>query len=215
MATLPKKTIQRLAVLRAVSMWKTGGAYGPLRVQKTLFFADRDSGSQQHLFTFKRWRLGQYSDEIADAMNGLRDASRIETVFDGPSECIRASLSPRASQRLERFFRRSFPAWSRALKPAFQEWAYLTNDDIIAKAHEDDSYTKSQHGEVIVTSFEQTKVDFPDLDPQEAEFLSDLVDERFQRGLASRLETAASREPKREDWREFYGFAKKRPPNSA
>ena len=42
MAILDKKTIQRLATLYALSLWSRG-AYGPVRLQKTLFFADKNN----------------------------------------------------------------------------------------------------------------------------------------------------------------------------
>ncbi|HEY1784347.1 MAG TPA: hypothetical protein VGG30_02320, partial [Pirellulales bacterium] len=125
MSTLSKQTIQRLAVLRALSLWKNG-AYGPVRVHKTLFFADKNAGDQEwHLFTFKKWQLGQYSDEIAAALNGLRSAGCISTVYDGPSERIVPTMADETLTKIENLFRDFFKRWDDALLPAFEDWAYL------------------------------------------------------------------------------------------
>jgi hypothetical protein len=206
MPTLSKTTIQKLAVLRAVSLWKAKGAFGTLRIQKTLFFADDQAARSRScpIFTFKRWKLGQYSDDIAAALNGLRDARRIETAFDGESERISASISPESDKRVEAFFHEFFPAWSKALVSAFKEWGYLPNDEIIANAHDHESYKASQHGEVILESSVADRMEFGSLDSDEAEFLLDLVDERLQRGFEMRGQQAAGRPAKGEDWRKTY-----------
>ncbi len=108
MAVLTKQTIQRLAVLRALSMWRRG-AYGPMRLHKTLFFADKDAPAPWRLFTFKKWLLGQYSDEIADALNALREAGTISTSYDGPSERLKVEVTTDTRRQLADFFRMYFP----------------------------------------------------------------------------------------------------------
>jgi hypothetical protein len=203
-ASLSKETIQRLAVLRAVSMW-ANGAYGPVRVHKTLFLADQKAGDEDwHLFTFQKWLLGQYSDEIAEALNALRAAGCIETIYDGPSERIVATIPARMQTKIKRLFRDYFWEWHKALDPAFKEWAYLTTDDVIKKAHEDATYTKRQHGEVIIKSFSSKFIEFDGLSDEDAESLNDAVDSRFQRGLADRTEAACRKMLAGEDWRHIY-----------
>lgn len=203
MATLSKDTVQRLAVLRALSMWQKG-AYGPVRLQKVLFFADKGNRPDWRLFTFKKWRLGQYSDEIAESLNALRDAGRVTSVYDGPSERIRALVPSAMRRSLTRFFRDYFWEWSEALDSAFNTWAYLTNDDIIQKAHDDPTYTKNDHGDVIFRSFDAACVEFQGLSDALAERIGDFVDPRLQRGMLARVSSCASRPVKREDWRHIY-----------
>ena len=82
MAKLAKETIQRLAVLRALSMWRTG-AFGPVRLQKTLFYADKRNPRRKHIFTFKKYYLGQYSPEVSDALNSLRASGRLRCTYAG------------------------------------------------------------------------------------------------------------------------------------
>jgi uncharacterized protein YwgA len=203
MAVLSKATIQRLALLRALSMWRHG-AYGPVRLHKTLFFADRDNDPEWRLFTFKKWWLGQYSDEVSEKLNDLQEAGRIHCVYDGPSERIQADLSSSTTRELRQFFDSFFPKWSTALKSAFKTWAYLSNDDIITKAHDDTSYTKSKHGDIILESFDSECVTFERLDDEVAENLSDLVDVRLQTGLLKRLSASVEKPIKSEDWRHIY-----------
>ena len=203
MARLSKQAIQRLAVLHALAMWRRG-AYGPVRLHKTLFFADRDAKAGEPLFTFKKWRLGQYSDEISDALNALQEAGRIRSHYDGPSERLKAEVSPLARRRMEAVFRKAFPRWEKSLHRAFEEWAYLQNDTIVERAHDDPTYKRSGYGKVIFSSFSAGFVDIPDLDPDIAEDLSDLVDVRLWRGLEKRLAEAVKRPARREDWRSIY-----------
>jgi hypothetical protein len=203
MAVLSKATVQRLAVLRALSMWRNG-AYGPVRLHKTLFFADRDNEPEWRLFTFKRWWLGQFSDEVSDKLNDLRQVGRISCVYDGPSERICAELPIAMARALRQFFDSYFPKWTTGLKSAFKTWAYLSNDDIIRKAHDDPSYTKSQHGNIILESFQCQLVTFEELDDELAENLSDLVDVRLQTGLLKRLYASVDEPIKAEDWRQIY-----------
>lgn len=206
MAVLSKETIQRLAVLRALTMWRRG-AYGPLRVHKTLFFADKNTDDDRwRIFTFRRWYLGQYSDEISEALNALRNAGRIHTAFDGPSERIKAHLSGADGRRVDSFFSSYFPQWRNNLPNAHRKWAYLKNDDLVRKAHEDDSYTTSEHGEIIFSSFAPEFVECRELSDEWAEQLSDLVDDRLQRELAVRISRAAKRSRVNSDWRhEVFG----------
>ena len=203
MGVLSKPTIQRLAVLHALSLWQRG-AYGPVRLHKTLFFADKETAPEWRLFTFKKWFLGQYSDEISQSLNALAQGGTVTTRYDGPSERIIANLSTPAREDLVDFFCGYFPEWSENLAQAFRQWAYLSNDNIIRKAHEEPSYRNAERGEVIFASFDADQVEFPDLDDQVAERLSDLVDARFQRGLMKRLRRAAERPARGEDWRHIY-----------
>jgi len=202
-ACLTRESIESLAVLRAISEWQTG-AFGPLRIHKTLFFADKGNDLDWTLFTFKRWYLGQYSDTIAAAMNRLRNCGRIRSAYDGPSERIRAVLSPVERGRLRALFATHFSKWTRGFKTAFSEWAYLTNDQIVRKAHDDPSYTISKHGEIILESRLPELVEFSDLSDDEAESLTDMVDDRLQTEIASRLARAVNRKVRAEDWKHIY-----------
>ncbi|HVC94523.1 MAG TPA: hypothetical protein VND64_12570 [Pirellulales bacterium] len=204
MGCLSKRAIQRLAVLHTLSLWRKG-AYGPVRVHKTLFFADKNSvDATWRLFTFKKWNLGQYSDEIASALNDLQAARRVSTLFDGPSERIRAHVPASIRPRIAAFFANYFQEWSAALKPAFKEWAHLRNVDIINRAHQDATYTGANHGDTIFRSFSAKEVEFDGLDADVAEQFSDLVDDRLHEGLLKRVAQAADRPRKNEDWRRIY-----------
>jgi hypothetical protein len=204
MASLSKKAVQRLAVLHTLGLWRRG-AYGPVRVHKTLFFADRNAGDKEwHLFTFKKWRLGQYSDEIADALNRLRTAGCICTAYDGPSERIVATIPEQTRKTIGRFFKEYFYHWHKALVPAFHEWAYLTTDSVITKAHEDDSYSRNEHGQTIVESFDIDMIEFQGLSDDDAEALNDAVDEEFQSRLIAKADIAVNKPTIGEDWRSIY-----------
>jgi hypothetical protein len=204
MSFLTKRTIQKLAVLHAISRWRKG-AYGMLRLQKTLFFADEGSADQKwRVFTFKRWKLGQYSDEVADSLNGLQAAGRISTSFDGPSQRIEGNASITAKAQIRGLFRRYFAEWDAALGASFQKWAYLTNDQILTKAHDDPTYKQSQYGEIIAESGLADFVDFENLSESTAESLTDLVDPSLDRTLRSRLHKASKTNRIAEDWRSLY-----------
>jgi hypothetical protein len=203
MAILSKKTIQRLAALHALALWRRG-AYGPVRLQKTLFFADKDNPAGWRLFTFKKYYLGQFSDELADSLNDLREMGRVKSRYDGPSERLTANIPVLARGRIKHFFCEYFPTWHAALQKAFQQIAYLSNDAVLAMAHEDPTYKTSQHGQVIFTSFKCPSVEFTDLSDETAEALSDLVDTRLHHALSRRLKEAVQRPAKGENWREIY-----------
>jgi hypothetical protein len=211
MVELSKATIQQLAVLRALSMWQRG-AYGPVRLHKILFFADKENDAEWRLFTFKKWHLGQYSDEVAESLNRLRATGRISCVFDGPAERIRAEISAAAKGVVFEFFREYFVQWHVGLEQAFPKWAYLNNDTIIRRAHDDPSYTRHQHRDEIFPSFSGDAVLFEGLDPAIAERLADLVDVRLHRGIEKQMAAAVQRPVKGEDWRTIY-FGEKRMPN--
>ena len=202
-AILTRKTIQSLAVLRAVSKWQRG-AYGPVRIHKTLFFADNANPPEWRLFTFKKWCLGQYSDTIADALNNLRDAGRITSRYDGPSERIVAKLGSRPARAVRLFFREYFPDWDGAFEQSFKTWAYLETDRIIEKAHDDPSYTESEYGKQIFECKMPDRVEFSGLSGESAEDLTDLVDGRLQAELSSRLSYASEKQVVAEDWRKKY-----------
>lgn len=204
MATLSKQTIQRLAVLHTLALWKSG-AYGPVRLHKTLFFADKDAADDRwRLFGFKKWWLGQYSDEVASVLNDLQHAGRVETIYDGPSARIRARISAQMRRRIGGFFDEYFAEWSMALLPAFRKWAYLSNDSIITRAHDDATYKTTDHGELIFSSFASQEVEFQGLDDECAEQLSDFVDAKLHNVLRRRVALAAERTPQSEDWRQVY-----------
>ncbi|MBI1903876.1 MAG: hypothetical protein HYS13_22465 [Planctomycetia bacterium] len=195
--------IQKLAVLWALSLWRRG-AVGPLSLHKTLFLADESAKPKWRLFTFKKWRLGEFSDEISEALNKLRSAGRISTCFDGPSERIRAELSRREAAALRRFFGRFFPNWNRELRRAFRRWANLTSDDILEMAASNATHNSSRRGDVVFASLAPDRIELDGLDDDEAEWLSDLVDERLHRELSKRIERAAKRPAHGEDWRSIY-----------
>ena len=203
MAVLTKKTVQRLAVLHALSRWRRG-AYGPLRLHKTLFFADKENDPGWRVFAFKRYYLGQYSDEIADSLNELRGLNRIRSVYDGPSERLRAELPIAARTRIDLFFRRYFSDWYSSLGVAFDKWAYLNNDTILERAHDDSTYVSSQHGQLIFPSFDAANVEFSGLTDRMAERLSDFVDVRLHNGIERRLAVAGHRPARGENWRKIY-----------
>ena len=203
MAVLSKSALQRLAVLHALSLWRRG-AYGAIRVQKALFFADHESEPKWRLFTFKKWRLGQYSDEVSDALNVLHAAGRVTSWFDGPAERLKAEVPKPRQREISDLFRNHFSDWFKNLNRAFTKWAYLHNDTIIQRAHDDLTFKASRCGEVVFSSFDYEQLELSGLDDEIAESLSDLVDSRLQHGLAKRLAAAVQRPQEREDWRSIY-----------
>jgi hypothetical protein len=203
MVKLAKETIQRLAVLRALALWRNG-AFGPVRLQKTLFYADKNNDPRKRIFTFKKYYLGQYSPEVSDALNALRSSGRLECVFDGPAERLKALVSAKVKTELERLFRSSFPRWESALPAVFDEWGYLSNDKILKKAHDDPSYTESQHDQVIFKSALADRIAVPGLDEETAEKWTDLVDPRLWTFLLDRMQNAAKAKVKATDWRQFF-----------
>ncbi len=203
MATLSRQTIQRLAVLHTLSKWQRG-AYGPVRVQKTLFFADQANDPLSRFFTFRKYYLGQYSREISDALNALRDSGRLKCVFAGPAERLQVTLSTESKQKIAKLFRQRFPKWEKGLKQAFLRWAYLRNDDLLNKAHDDPAYTQAQHDQIIFESSLPDEIDIPLLDEESAEKLTDLVDERLAKETLKRMLQAVKTPAKNTNWRERY-----------
>ena len=204
MATLSRATLQKLAVLRALSLWKKKGAYGPLRLQKILFYADKGNDPTRRLFTFKKWRLGQYSDEVSESLNDLRRAGRMVGGFEGPAERLVPVLSPDAKRTVENLFSRHFREWTGALKVAFMELAFLSNDAIIEKAHDDATYKHTEYGQEIFKHTLPEFVDLPHLHEDTAEMLADLVDTRLRKELVTRFKSALERPVEYEDWRAIY-----------
>ena len=111
--------------------------------------------------------MGQYSDEVPAVLNDLQQAGRIVTIYDGPSARIRADVSPKMRARLSGFFDDYFQQSSKALVPAFRKWAYMDNDTIITRAHDDPSYKKTDHGEPIFSSFAPEQIAFKGPDDDE------------------------------------------------
>lgn len=201
MATLSRATLQKLAVLRALSLWKKKGAYGSLRLQKILFYADKDNNPTRRLFTFKKWLLGQYSDEVSETLNDLRRAGRMVGEFDGPAERLVPVVSPDVRAELESLFGRHFRDWTGALKVAFKELGFLNNDAIIKKAHDDATYKHTEYGHEIFKHTLPEFVDLPHLAADTAEMLADLVDARLRKELVARFKLASERPVEAEDWR--------------
>ena len=202
-AILTRETVQRLAVLRALMQWSKG-AYGPVRLQKTLFFADKENDPKWRFFTFKKHYLGQYSDEVSEVLNQLQKAERVETHYDGPSQRIVANISWKTREMLTDFFDTYFAPWSMAFDKAFKEWAYLNSDDVIRRAHSDATYTKAKFGEMIFRSQLAAFIEFEGLSFGCGEYLSDLVDDRLHRNLQNRLTMALEKPVAGEDWRSKY-----------
>jgi hypothetical protein len=201
MAKLSKATIQKLAVLRALTLWKRG-AYGPVRLQKTMFAVDKENALR--LFTFKKYYLGQYSEEISGALNSLRAAGRLQSSFDGPSERLQAMVSPQAAKKIRQLFAHAFPEWEKQLNKAFPDWGYLSNNSILKKAHGDATFTKTIHDDVIFDSNIKEMIDIPELSDETAKELADLVDEKLGATLRKRIFAAVKVAAGSEDWRSLY-----------
>src|SRR5262249_34793508 len=149
------------AVLRALTLWRRG-AYGPVRLHKTMFAADKNNPHKK-LFTFKKYYLGQYSAEISSALNSLRASGRLESAYDGPAERLKAVVPADLEKKIRKLFETAFPEWEKELRKVFREWGYLSNDKILKKAHEDASYRESEHEQVIFESKLPETTDIPDL----------------------------------------------------
>jgi hypothetical protein len=201
MAKLTKSTIHRLAVLRALSLWQRG-AYGALRLHKILFAADKHSTSK--LFTFKKYYLGQYSEDVSEALNALRSAGRLRASFDGPAERLIPIIAPVSAARIDKLFTAGFPKWMRALRGAVQEWGRLSHDNVLKKAHEDATRTENTHDHVIFASTLPDLVDVPGLSAEAAEELTDLVDEKLSSTLRERPTAAAKAPVHASNWRQAY-----------
>ena len=202
MAKLAKETIQKLAVLRALTLWRKG-AYGPVCLHKTMFAADNNN-PHKRLFTFKKYYLGQYSTEVSNALNSLRASGRLQIAYDGPAERLKAVVSPDLEKKIRKLFEAAFPQWEKELRKVFREWGYLSNDKILKKAHEDLTYKESEHDQVIFESKLPATIEVPDLSEATAERLTDLVDERFVSFLRGRLLKAVKVPAKASDWRRLY-----------
>jgi hypothetical protein len=210
MAKLSRKTIQRLGVLRALSLWQNG-ADGKVRLQKTLFFADKRNDPDKRLFTFKKYFLGQYSPEVSEALNALHKSTKLECHFDGPAERLSVSLPQPVREAIEKIFSRTFPAWEKTLAESFREWAYLPNREMLEKAHDDPSYTEQEFDQIIFEGSLPESVDVP-IDAATAERLTDFVDENLSDFLKERLGQAMrTRNEPAGDWRKLY-FEEDNPP---
>jgi uncharacterized protein YwgA len=201
MSKLTKKTIQKLAVLRTLTLWQRG-PYGSLRLQTIMFAADKLNKTK--IFTFKKYYLGQYSEGISDALNALRAAGVLTSLFDGPAERLKAEVSLQTADKVRKLFTHAFPQWERELKRAFHQWGNLSNDSILKKAHEDAVFTEMRHGQVIFKSTINDTIDVPELNRETAEELADLVDERFTRELRKRIFAATKKPADPIDWRRVY-----------
>jgi hypothetical protein len=198
MAKLSKRTLQRLAVLRALHLWERG-AFGPIRIHKVLFFAERDLEASR-FFTFRRWHRGQYSKDIANALNGLRASGQIKIVFDGPSNRIAVDAQDRLIETTTKLFSDRFPAWTSSLLRSHQSLGYRKTDEIIGIAHGDQSHFESKPGQVIHRSNVGDAVDV-DISDFTAEFLSDSVDDQLRTELVIKLKDAVNRPVRNMDWR--------------
>jgi hypothetical protein len=201
MARLSKATIQKLAVLRALSLWKHG-AHGPVRLQKIMFAADFPNARK--LFTFQKYYLGQYSEEISAALNSLRAGGWLTSQFDGPAERLEAVVSAGAADKIRSLFTLAFPKWENELKQAFSKWGHLPNDKILKQAHDDVAGTKTVRGQLIFESNLPAMVDVAGVSPAAVEELTVLVDERFTHELRQRLGTATKIPATSTDWRGLY-----------
>lgn len=211
MGVLVRETLQTLAVLEALRHWKNG-ANGAVRLQNTLFLADNENDPEWVFFNYKRHILGQYSEEISEALNRLQGAGRVKVLFDGPSERLSPILSNSERRRIRSFFRTFFLDWSKGFDKAFRKWASLKNDDVIRRAQEEDTYTSSESGEIILTCGLPETVEFSGLGEAEAESLALICDEKFQRNLRHRFLIASESPPRSEDWRKIY-FPRERIPS--
>lgn len=187
MALIHKTALRRLATLHAVSLWKNG-AFGPLRIQKTLFFADQES-NEPYFFGFKKWRLGQFSDEVAASLNDLVKAGIVAVNFQGPADIFTTNVAEGTLAAVATAMRDSFPHWHAAISQTIREWGYLPNDQLLLRAHEHPTYTENEDGQVIFVSTLPDEVELT-LDDDTAEELTYLVDPEFQRLLRRQLEAA-------------------------
>lgn len=195
-------TIQRLATLYALSLWGKKGAFDLLRLQKTLFFADKNSG-QPHFFTWKKWHYGQFSDGLSDSLNDLASAGCVKLRLRGDAVQSAATISEAARETLMSIFERAFPAWRRELLLAFDEWGYLPHTTILERAHDDDTFTDNDHGEEIFLCSLPGDVDLADIEATDIEDVLDLIDPKFQDRLTERLRKAVNADHFESDWREL------------
>lgn len=186
MAALARRTIQRLAILRAVSLWGKGGAYGPLRVQKTLFFAG-SSLPDEHFFTFEKGRHGQYSDEVTTSLNVLKRAGKIDVDFAADADRIYTTVPASAANMIISLFEHSFSTWNAALLESFSEWGYKPNSEIYQNSHAHPSYTDNAEGAVLCDGSLPEVSEIQYLSSDDAESLSDLVDPIYQRRTHERM----------------------------
>ena len=210
MAKLSRSVIQRLAVLRTISLWQNG-AYEPVAfLHKTLFFTDKNSADRTHFFTFKRYYLGQYSQEISDSLNALKDSGRLECVSNRPAERLKAVLSEKTKTLIKRFFSKSFPSGKDCWQSLLRNGHIFSNDELLRKANDDSSYTVSHHDEVIFGKLSIGGSALDNLSDVEAERLSDLVDPKLSKMLRDKVFAAIKTQAANVDWRKRY-FGGKRP----
>lgn len=201
MAKLSKRTLQRLAVLRALLLWRRG-AYGALRVHKTLFFSEEKHGSQR-FFDFKRWHYGQFSDEIENSLNDLSHSGRMNLVFDGACVRLVPNLAGDLQATIERLFEVHFSAWNIALLETQDLQGYWINDQILEEAHRHQSHLSSVPGQIIAKATIGEYVEI-NIDEDEAESLSESVDPHFTRILKRQMDKACAEPFEAEDWRAIY-----------
>lgn len=212
MARLTRETIQRLAVLRALALWHNG-PFGKCRLHRTLFLADK-SNPRKRLFTFRKYRLGPHSPDVSNALNALSKSSRIECVFEGPAERLKAAVSRSAISTIKHVLARRFPQWEAGLIQAFSESGHLPDEDILQEVR-DPTYAQSDFDQVIFQSALPAMVGIPGLDAQTAERLTDLVDERLNTALKDQFLRTLKAASARKDvvpWRKAYFNKVEHPP---
>ena len=202
MPVFSKETLQRLATLHAISNWGDSGAFGEMRVQKTLFFADKNSG-ERHILTFKKWDYGQYSEDVAKCLNAIRAAGRLESEFGGQAIRIYATIGPHAKRLIAKALKCNFSSWFAEFGKAFSEWAYLPNEEILDRAHRDASFTENERGDVIFASSISDTIELLGITDDEAEQLADLVDPVLNLRIHRGIERALMLDDQIPDWRKI------------
>lgn len=150
MGTISKDTFKRLFLLYTIGEFDQG-SYGKLRLEKIVYFIERDSDPKS--FEYKWCHYGQYSDDLSDTLDQLISMGYVTALtLDTGMGAKYVSTVTSKHQYYGAIINKVKGFKKAKIREIVEEWGYKSEDEIKNKAYSFKE-TKDLHlGEIIFKS---------------------------------------------------------------
>ncbi len=165
MGIISKATLQRLFLLGVLEQFKNG-IYGAKRLQKVIYFIEKNTGIQP--FGYKKYLHGQYSEELEEIKEQLMSMCYISAIPLDKGQGNKYSLTNKAS-RFDTILESIFPGSKQKIKSMIKEIGYLSEEDLVELAYQNSNLKKVAFDKTIIKSDLPEKLTIKNLSDEECE----------------------------------------------
>lgn len=182
MGVISKQTVQKLFLLGIVEKFRDG-VYGAKRLQKLTYFIEKDHNKKP--FTFKKWRYGQFSEEIETVKEQLISMGHLVVIPLKTGDGNQYRMSGKSFfNGLNKVLETILPGIHNMIECVVNQIGYLPEKELLKFAYQDPLLKATRFGkDILKENLPEEGIRVPNLNDEDCEEIQLILNPEFTSSL--------------------------------